>query len=111
MIEADLQRFYQVDLADVWRGRVSWRRLKNLVDYLPPDAMLYVVARKSEVYWPIEAYLLDDIRMALTGSKEKPAKPHPARPKSAAKTFTPQRREALLAAQARRRARQQMFGK
>lgn len=31
---------YGVDLSDVFRGRVSWRRLLVLIRYLPADALL-----------------------------------------------------------------------
>jgi hypothetical protein len=40
-LEADLARFYQVDLLDLWRGRLSWRKLAQLVRWLPRDAALY----------------------------------------------------------------------
>lgn len=41
--------------------------------------------------WTVTDHLLDDIRMALTGSKKKPAKPHPQRPKGKAKRLNPRR--------------------
>lgn len=34
-----MQRHYQVDLADLWRGQLSLRRLRVLVTYLPPDSL------------------------------------------------------------------------
>lgn len=44
MIEADLQRFYQVPLTGVWTGQLSLRRLRVLLDHLPPDcATAYAV--------------------------------------------------------------------
>ena len=35
-LEADLARYYQLDLADMWRGRLSVRRVSVLVHHLPP---------------------------------------------------------------------------
>jgi hypothetical protein len=37
VIEADLQRFYAVPLTGVWTGQLSLRRLRVLLDHLPPD--------------------------------------------------------------------------
>lgn len=37
MIEADLQRYYGVAVTDLWTGRLSLRRLRVLLDQLPPD--------------------------------------------------------------------------
>jgi len=36
-LEADLQRHYGIDLLDVYRGRLSLRRLRVLLRGLPPD--------------------------------------------------------------------------
>lgn len=38
MLEADLQREYHVDLCDLWRGRLSLRRVRVLIDHLPHDS-------------------------------------------------------------------------
>ncbi|MFE5332569.1 hypothetical protein ACFRCG_39945 [Embleya sp. NPDC056575] len=37
-IEADLLRYYQVDLLDLYRGEMSWRRLRVLIRYLPVES-------------------------------------------------------------------------
>jgi hypothetical protein len=37
VVEADLQRFYGVALTDLWTGHLSLRRLRVLLDHLPPD--------------------------------------------------------------------------
>lgn len=37
MIEADLEREYRRDLADLWRGRMTPRKLWVLIRGLPPD--------------------------------------------------------------------------
>lgn len=37
MIEADLEREYRRDLADVWRGRMTLRKVAVLIRGLPPD--------------------------------------------------------------------------
>lgn len=56
------------------------RRLWVLVTHLPPESALGALGRDGKPHWSIEAHLLDDLRMAMTGTKEKPAKPHPGRP-------------------------------
>lgn len=38
MIEADLQRFYGVPLTGVWTGQLTLRRLRVLLEGLPPDS-------------------------------------------------------------------------
>lgn len=41
-LEADLARYYPgTDLLDLWRGNLSWRRLAQLVRWLPKEAALY----------------------------------------------------------------------
>ena len=39
MIEADLQRHYGVDLVDLWRGTLSPRKARLLIDHLPHDSL------------------------------------------------------------------------
>ena len=62
--------------------------------------------RGGKLHWPLEAHLLDDLRMVWTGSKDKPAKPHPSRPvgQKRRRVDSPERRRKL--ADARRRAHQ-----
>jgi hypothetical protein len=45
-VEADLQRYYRVDLRDLWRGGLTMRRLRALIDGLPGDAMLWTAVRR-----------------------------------------------------------------
>ena len=37
-LEADLHRYYQLDLLDLFRGRLTWRKLGVLVRHLPLDS-------------------------------------------------------------------------
>lgn len=77
MIEADLQRFYHVDLAGYWRGELSPRRLSVLIEQLPPDS---ATARKLSGAdgWTRLEFLVTDLFHAFTGEE------HPARPKPTA---------------------------
>ncbi|MCY9786828.1 hypothetical protein KIK06_23375 [Nocardiopsis sp. EMB25] len=45
-VEADLLRFYQVDLVDLYRPgpRLTWRRLGTLIRMLPADATVWRAA-------------------------------------------------------------------
>ena len=44
-MEADLQHHYQVDLRDLWRGGLTLRRLRVLLDGLPPDSLWWTAMR------------------------------------------------------------------
>lgn len=47
-LEADLARFYPgTDLLDLWRGRLTWRKLAAYVQWLPKDAALYQSMRMA----------------------------------------------------------------
>lgn len=84
-VEADLQRFYGIDYRDRWRyhdGRrvLTLRRLGVLIRHLPAESAVALIHRDHEPYWSVEAHLLDELRISLTGSQRKPSKPHPQRP-------------------------------
>lgn len=74
MVEADLQRFYHVDLADYWRGELSPRRLSILIEQLPPTSATARRYAKADG-WDLHAFLLADLFHAFTGEI------HPSRPK------------------------------
>lgn len=105
MVEADLQRWYGIDYQDRWRGRLSLRKIRSLVMYLPAEAATWMVLT-GKPHWSLTDHLLDDLRICLTGSKEKPSKPHPQRPRPSARQVkhSPERRQKL--ADARSRAKQ-----
>lgn len=44
-MEADLLRYYSVDLMDLWRGRLSFRRLALLIRYLPSESWTQTALR------------------------------------------------------------------
>lgn len=108
-MEADLSRFHHIDYLDRWRfdergqRRLTLRQIWVRIRYLPPESAVAALERNGELHWSLEAHLLDDLRMVWTGTKEKPAKPHPARPQpSKRKSLDPKRRRKL--ADARKRA-------
>ncbi|UVK63536.1 tail assembly chaperone [Arthrobacter phage Janeemi] len=74
VVEADLQRFYGVDLAGYWRGELSPRRLSVLIEQLPPTSATARHYAKADG-WDLHAFLLADLFQAFTGEI------HPARPK------------------------------
>ena len=47
-MEADLQRYYRVDLRDLWRGGLTLRRLRVLLDGLPPDSLWWTAMRQRD---------------------------------------------------------------
>jgi len=114
-VEADLQRYYNVDYRDRWRRhsdgvrRLTLRRIWVLLSHLPPDSAIAAIERDGQMWWSLEAHLLDDVRMtieAVNTEKGKPKpRPHPDRRKKAGKRkVTDAGRRRKLAA-ARRRAR------
>ncbi|AYN58495.1 tail assembly chaperone [Arthrobacter phage Liebe] len=80
-LEADLQRFYSVDLGDLWRGGLSVRRLSVLVHALPPES---ATARKYDTSggWSRLEYLVADVFHGLTGEA------HPSRPKATGSRYS-----------------------
>ncbi|WP_198940488.1 hypothetical protein [Micromonospora sp. CB01531] len=100
-VEADLQRYYQIDLADLWRGRLTLRRLATLLRYLPIGAATLGTYGDPDAGWTRTDYLLTDVFHALTG------KPHPARPAPPSTRRDPaetRRRDNLMRERATRRA-------
>ncbi|QIG58545.1 tail assembly chaperone [Arthrobacter phage DrSierra] len=100
VVEADLQRFYHVDLADYWRGELSPRRLSVLIEQLPAES---ATARKLSGAdgWNRLEFLVSDLYQAFTGEV------HPARPKPTSGTSKryDRLRAALEAQKARLHAR------
>lgn len=108
-MEADLQRFHGVDYLDRWRGRLSLRKIGALVLYLPPDSACKEILRELKPHWSVEAHLLDELRMALVGSKKNPPKPHPQRPRPGPPRISPERRRKIAATRERARLRRAKF--
>ncbi|RKS07578.1 hypothetical protein DFP74_3256 [Nocardiopsis sp. Huas11] len=101
-MEADLARYYRIELADLWRGRLSLRRLAVLIRHLPVDSATMTALGGDG--WTLSHYLQADMVHASTGQ------PHPADPRvrrakeekearlAEAKRRADQRREELAAA-------------
>lgn len=70
-IEADLQRFYGIDMR---AEALPLRRLHVLIHYLPPESAFAVEIRGGKDVWRLEHVLLADIWQATARSKT----PHPA---------------------------------
>lgn len=61
VLEADLQRYYRVDLCDLWRGLLSPRRLRVLIQHLPvdsPSARALAEVDGPLAYWSLTDALL-----------------------------------------------------
>ena len=55
-----MQQHYGVDLCDLWRGRLTLRKLRVLIDNLPPDSRTaYAVA--GHRYDPLAGWSLHDL--------------------------------------------------
>jgi hypothetical protein len=97
-VEADLSRYHQLDLRDLWRGRLTLRQVFVRVRHLPPDSAVST-ATGSEG-WTLTDYLLADVFTATTGGQTHPADPR-ARVKR--KQVAGLRRQKQRAAQRRQR--------
>lgn len=69
-LRADLQRYYGLDLVDLWRGTLSPRRVWQLSEYLPMDSALSAVLAGDLQFrdWNLQtqliAHLLNVVRVA-----------------------------------------------
>lgn len=92
-IEADLKRFYQTDLRDLWRpgggdSQLTLRLLWVYIRRLPMDSALAISDNGGRIPWSIEDHLLADLwaLQANRGKKrEAPWRDYPNRPKPGAK--------------------------
>lgn len=91
-MEADLHRFYGLDLVDAYRGTISIRKLAVLAIHLPPEAAVKRQGMDDE-WWSRETQasvaVLDQIRALrhqIAGEKH-PIDPTP-RPSDAARAQT-----------------------
>lgn len=75
-----MARVYGVDLGDVWRGRLSLRRLLVLVRYLPPGSAVWAEQAGIEFGWSLTDFLLADLFQVWANT------PHPARPVTSKKS-------------------------
>lgn len=112
-LEADLQRFYRVDLRDLFRGGLTFRRLEVLIAHLPADAATVAILAphvdtsvepEHERLWTTTQHLLATVvdqlswlgwMQAAANSKQAPPKPEPMkRPgaKKAPKRLTAEQR-------------------
>ncbi len=106
-MEADLHRYYRLDVVDVWRGTITFRKLGVLVRGLPPESATQrrgLAARG----WSLTDYLLADLwalQARRMGGEKAPAQ-HPWRESDHAARSAPAagaRRSKLVAAQSRNR--------
>lgn len=82
-IEADLLRHYGVNLLDLWRGRLTPRRLMVLIKGLPPGSALHR-ARGGPGFWSDEVtaikeagHRIEATLLSVNGSKRLPKAPEP----------------------------------
>ena len=87
-MEADLLRFYQMDLLDYYRGTLSPRRLRVLIRYLPRESALVRALHGDVADWGLTEHLLagvvDELAVGnwlfVTANSDEHADP-PARPR------------------------------
>ena len=86
-LEADLHRYYQLDLLDLFRGRLSWRKLAVLVRHLPLDSATvqaqlgFLPASRTEhlLYGLLDASQLANWQRAAVNTKKSQRPPAPKR--------------------------------
>ncbi|WP_259454009.1 hypothetical protein [Streptomyces ginkgonis] len=79
-LEADLFEFFNIDLLDLWRGRLSLRRVAVLIDALAkkPGRSTLLAAIDSTAAWSAGDYLLARVSDALDVSNYLFLKAHSA---------------------------------
>jgi hypothetical protein len=77
-------RFYGVDLAGLWRGELSLRRLYVLVTNLPPGSACWAAESRVPVGTTPGDFVLADVFHALSGEAH-PLRPAPSADEEAAK--------------------------
>lgn len=60
-IEADFQRHYGIPVADVFAGRMTWRRFRVLLGQLPADSATVRAASGDAAAWTLSEHLLAGI--------------------------------------------------
>jgi hypothetical protein len=85
-VEADLQRFYRINLGDLFTGALTWRRLRTLIRHLPLDSATARAQHGEAVAWSDTEHLLAGIvdllaganwQRAQAGSKNRIPRPKP----------------------------------
>jgi hypothetical protein len=57
-VESDLQRHYGVDLLDLYRGKLSIRKLLSLLSGLPRGSALHIATEGESATWGTNDYLM-----------------------------------------------------
>lgn len=120
-MEADLQRYYGVDVRDLWRPTtvLTWRRLRVLLDGLPPESLWFTRLRATlpaqvaapaadinAIRWGTGHDLLAALIDAVHGVQWTIAQVNSSKPIAAPKPFTrPGTRRTRQGMSARSRAR------
>ncbi|OCH81004.1 hypothetical protein A9310_19785 [Gordonia sp. UCD-TK1] len=98
-MEADMSRFHQLDLRDLWRRdeqgrpRLTYRMVYVRVKALPATSALAINANGGKRPWTVSEYLLADLwELQANRGIKRGARPkrHPARPAQKAKARTPE---------------------
>ena len=83
VIEADFQRYYGLDLLDLYRGRLTPRKAMALIGGLPPGSAFHR-ARGGPAFWSDEVAAVKEMGhrvvsalIAVNGSRQSPKPPEP----------------------------------
>ena len=109
-VEADLSTYHRIELVDLWRGRLTFRRLAVLLRFLPPDSATETALRGGPA-WTIAHDIADLHRqeaLIVGRVSSEHVHPHPANPAAAPREVSPdlaKNLERVKALQAERDAR------
>lgn len=92
-MEADLSRYHQIDLRDLWRGRLTLRQIAVRVRWLPADSACALTLDGPG--WSTTDYLMGDMLRVWTGEW------HPSDPRGKSK-----KRDVARLNKAKRQARE-----
>lgn len=98
MLEADLAREYRVDLLDVWRGRLSLRKLRVLIENLPPgSASLRAMSELGDEWagWGLLEVLVGNVYDLLAVQRHDWLKAHGGKPDKPTSILPKRKRKAV----------------
>ncbi|RLK54821.1 hypothetical protein [Actinokineospora cianjurensis] len=110
---ADLRRYYGIDLADLWHGTLTPRRVLWLIEHLPEDSATVAALRGGPQHraWTTAAHLLatvaDAVQLGTWTTIAAHARRRPTPPKPLPRPSLPRRQAARVVTVAEIAARQQ----
>ncbi|OAN26233.1 hypothetical protein [Mycolicibacterium iranicum] len=112
-IEADLLRFYRIDVLDFYRGTLSARRLGVLIRQLPAESALVRALNGGRIPWGNVENLVADLWaliLKVNSSANARVQDHPVRAELEAKSRAEAKRAKVIDMRSKFEKRKQAYG-